>query len=277
MPPENSVAERVRRRLLEDISSGALPPGSRLGNERELAEEHRVSRSSLRQALEALEAAGLIRRRAGRGGGTFVAYPKIDRGLDEVSGFPAYLARQGHVAGTRVMTTAILAASPTARQALNLDPGALTIAIQRLRLADGLPFSLDYAQFPLDRFPDLLERPLGGSLYSLLRDEYGVEVTNSVESVEVVQARSMEAANLMTEEGDPLVSIVRTTYDSGGVPFEFSSDLIRADRVRITMRSAGAGMREPTAGGQESFATVLALPDDDSRSTRATRRDGVSA
>lgn len=49
------------------ISEGSLVPGERLPPERELAEQFRVSRSSLRQALKVLDIMGVISQRVGDG------------------------------------------------------------------------------------------------------------------------------------------------------------------------------------------------------------------
>lgn len=61
------------RALQERLARGTLRPGARLPSERQLARQLGASRSSVREALRALELAGLIR--AQHGGGTFVADP----------------------------------------------------------------------------------------------------------------------------------------------------------------------------------------------------------
>ena len=52
----------------------------------------------------------------------------------------------------------------TSQKALGLAADDFVIEIQRVRLADGSPISLESAQFPADAFPGLLEQQLGGSL-----------------------------------------------------------------------------------------------------------------
>src|SRR4249920_2621499 len=73
------AAEGVRARLLDEIASGALRPGERLGAERDMAPRYGVSRSTLRLAIEALESTGHLRRVRGRAGGTFVAERRVER------------------------------------------------------------------------------------------------------------------------------------------------------------------------------------------------------
>jgi GntR family transcriptional regulator len=237
-----AVAEELRRRLLAEIDSGALLPGSKLGSERELSEEYGVSRSTLRHVLAALQEAGLVRRVPGRAGGTFISHTKVERDLSGVVGVPAYLARQGYVAGSRVLSTKMSAPDEAARRALQLEDGQLVIDIRRIRLADGTPISLEHAQFPADRFAGLLECSLGGSLYELLESRFDLVPGEAEELIEVVNATDDEASVLAIQPDTALISITRTTVDADGVPFEFSYDLFRADRTRITVRARGRGV-----------------------------------
>jgi GntR family transcriptional regulator, transcriptional repressor for pyruvate dehydrogenase complex len=81
-PQEARLLEPIRRsRIYEHIveqiqaliSDGKLRPGDQLPPERALAETFKVSRTSVREALRALEMSGLVEGR--QGGGTFVKTP----------------------------------------------------------------------------------------------------------------------------------------------------------------------------------------------------------
>lgn len=231
------AAERVRRELLQEIQQGVLRPGERLGAERDLATRLGVSRSTVRQALAALEAAGEVRRVPGRGGGTFVRGRKVERDLSKVVGVPALLRAQGMTSGSRIISTGIVVADDETAAALGLDPGAYVVDVVRIRLADGAPISLEHVRLPAERFPRLLDLPLGGSLYDLLAEHYDTEPGEAEERIEVARASADEASILATEPGAPLLSIHRTTRDADGVVFEYSHDLFRADRTTITVRT----------------------------------------
>jgi GntR family transcriptional regulator len=233
--------EEVRHALAEQISAGRLRPGQRLGAERSLAAELGVSRATLRQALAVLAESGVVRRVPGRGGGTFVSKGKIERDLSRVVGVPALLRSQGVVAGTRVMSARLSEPDESAAQALGLRAGDLVIDLVRIRLADGSPISVEHAMLPADRFPGLLELPLGGSVYELLAEHYGARPKEALERIEVVPASPDEAMVLDVETGAPLLSITRTTTGTGDEPIEFSHDLFRADRTRIVVRTPGPG------------------------------------
>jgi GntR family transcriptional regulator len=226
--------------LLDQIQHGLLRPGERLGAERDLADSLGVSRSTVRQALAALEAAGSVRRVPGRGGGTFVRSQKVERDLSRVVGVPALLRAQGMTSGSRIVSTAIAEADEGTAAALALGPGAFVVDLVRIRLADGLPISLEHVRLPAERFPQLLDLPLGGSLYDLLEEHYDTAPGEAEEHIEVVEAGEDEASILGTEPRAPLLSITRTTKDQDGVVFEYSHDLFRADRTIISVRTPAA-------------------------------------
>lgn len=231
------AAEDVRRQLLDQISRGQLAPGERLGAERDLAATLGVSRSTVRQALAALEDAGVVRRVPGRGGGTFVRRQKVERDLSQVVGVPALLRAQGMTAGSRIVSTGLVAADDETQTALGLGSGDYVFDVVRIRLADGTPISLEHVRLPAALFPGLLDLPLGGSLYELLRQQYGTVPGEAVEHIEVVAAPEDVATILGLDTGAPLLSITRTTQDGRGQVFEFSHDLFRADRTTITVRT----------------------------------------
>ncbi len=241
MPPLGPTADDVRRRILDEISGGALLAGERLGAERDMSERYGVSRSTLRAALDALESAGAVRRVPGRSGGTFVAERKVERDLTSLTGLPSYLRRQGFESGARVLSTATAEADAETAAALAIPVGSVVFEIVRVRLADGEPISYERARFPAARLPGLLDHPLGGSLYSLLESVYRVVPGESEERIEIVSASASAARVLGVRRSAPVVSIARVTVDAEGRPFELSHDLFRADRVRIVVRARADG------------------------------------
>lgn len=72
MPPSGPTAQ-VRDRLLDLIKSGDLGSDGKLPTERALSERFGVGRRFVRQALDALEAEGLVWRKQGKG--TFAGQP----------------------------------------------------------------------------------------------------------------------------------------------------------------------------------------------------------
>lgn len=71
LPSKSKVYEEVLRELRSYIEQKGLLPGDKLPSERELAEQLNAGRSSVREALRAMELLGLIETR--RGEGTFLS------------------------------------------------------------------------------------------------------------------------------------------------------------------------------------------------------------
>src|SRR5258706_9258850 len=77
-------AQRVRSfdhivgQIRDAIASGGITPGERLPSERDLGVAFGVSRTTLREALRALEAQGVLEIRTGSRGGALVARPSSE-------------------------------------------------------------------------------------------------------------------------------------------------------------------------------------------------------
>ena len=81
------IYEEVIAIFIDRIQSGALKAGQKLPPERELAEQMRVSRTSLREALRSLESMGYIR--SVTGGGNYVDSISVENILSPLSAMAA--------------------------------------------------------------------------------------------------------------------------------------------------------------------------------------------
>jgi GntR family transcriptional regulator len=230
-----SAVESARDAIVDLISTQQYLAGDRLPSERDLAALLGVGRTSLREALAHLERTGYVTRRPGRGGGTFVNKPKVERDLTSLTGLPDHLRRQGRASSAKVLSARLMTSDSWTAAELQLAEGAMVYEIIRLRLSDGEPLSLERSRFPADAFAGMLERPLGGSLYAILREEYGTAPFRARESLEPVVAGPSDAETFGIEVGEPMLSVQRVTFDESGRPIEVGHDLFRGDRTRVTV------------------------------------------
>ena len=230
------VWAQIEDALAARIARGQLQVGDRLPAERELAEQLAVSRGTIRQALDALAARGLVERGVGRG--TFVAAGKVELRLQDVAGFTAQMARAGLVASARVLRAAVVLAPADIAAALELADRAPALRIERLRLAGRLPVTLEDTWVPAERFPGLEDLDLRGSIYALMRDLYNRGPVRVVEALEPVVAQKHSAAALGVQPGAALMLVERTAFDAGGVAVEYARDLHRGDRARFVVEAA---------------------------------------
>jgi GntR family transcriptional repressor for pyruvate dehydrogenase complex len=85
-PARRYAFESTVEHLATSIRLGVFPAGERLPAERQLAQKLGVSRSTLREAFDALRQSGLVATTRGRAGGTIVVYPGADASEDVTPG-----------------------------------------------------------------------------------------------------------------------------------------------------------------------------------------------
>jgi GntR family transcriptional regulator len=256
-PSELPSHARIERWLAGAVDDGELLVGDRLPPEGELSAALGVSRMTLRQALAALESRGLLSRRRGRGGGTFVTRPRIECDLTGLPGFTEQMRRAQVRAGARVISASVRESSSEVAEALALRPRAQVYQIIRVRLANREPLALEETFLPASDFPDLLDRRLTGSLYSLMRRRYGLAPCTAREWLEPVIADEEQAALLSTSPGSALMLVTRTAYAESGKPLEYAHDRYRADRTRIGLRTGIE--QKPDAAGRFRVTSTLAV------------------
>ena len=92
------VADSIRKQ----IQSGAMPAGSRLPSEKLLAQQLGVSRPTVREAMIALEIAGLVEIRTGSGSYVrqrdTIAAPSVDTGPGPIELLNARILIEGEIA-----------------------------------------------------------------------------------------------------------------------------------------------------------------------------------
>jgi GntR family transcriptional regulator len=223
---------QVKEQLLELTSS--MSAGSPVPPERELAKRYGTSRTTVRQALAELVVEGRLLRMQGKG--TFVSKPKVAQPL-ELASYTEGLREHGLHPQTKILEIGYVTADEHLAALLGIRPGARTLRIHRLRLADGEPMSIDTSHLPAKRFPGLrrqLERH--GSLYETLREDYGIQLTEAEETIETVLADPHDARLLDVDPGLPLLLLSRHAIDSTGQPVEWAQSWYRGDRYKFITR-----------------------------------------
>jgi GntR family transcriptional regulator len=224
---------RIAEDLRERIRAGELRPGTRLDNQRALARRFSVTLMTLRQALEVLERENLIARRHGLG--TFVAAPSIDYDILQLRRFAGDLLAQGESVETRLLGSRFAAADRRAAAALGLARDARVFVLERLRLVDARPMSLQRSFLPAAvgeeiARADLAATPLGEALEFKL----GITVARARETVSAVRLGRREARELGCPAGAAAFESERVSFDPAGHAVVFDRVHIPGDRFRIT-------------------------------------------
>lgn len=222
----------LKQHLLELIE--ASEPGTLLPTERSLAEQFDTSRSTVRLALQELVVEGRLDRQHGRG--TFVAQPKLALPL-QLRSWTEDMRQQGFEPGSTLLDLSTVRADPVVADRLHIFPAARVLVVERLRTANGVPMAVERSHLAAARFPQLKRHLLKhGSLYTALREEYGVEPGEAEERIQTGVASPTEAALLQTDVGLPVLLMARHSFDTAGEPFEWVRSVYRGDRCELVAR-----------------------------------------
>lgn len=223
---------QIAERLLSQIESGELAPGTRLHSERKLSELFGVNRLTLRRALGRLEAQGLIIRQHGKG--NFIAEPKIERQTSRLVSFTSGMQRRGLAPGAKVIAFEQRPVAVAVAKRLGVPVLTPVYYVHRLRLINQEPVMMEEFWMPVHCFPELDRHDLASrSVYEIMETEYGVVMTKARRTLEPVAATEYEAELLGIETGAPLMLERRLAYDQSERCVEYCKDLYRGDRFRF--------------------------------------------
>lgn len=223
---------QIKEYLINEIKAGTFQPDQRIPSERELSEQFKVGRMTVRQALLELAHEGKIYTRMGKG--TFVQAPKIDQQLRSLTGFSQDVRQRGGRPSSRVLEAKVIPAPRTVARALRLVEGDQVIFLSRLRLSDGVPLALESAHLPHAQFPDLLEHDFGvESLYEVLKDDYGITLVQAEQTIEAALATPAEIEMLSLKPPAAVLKMERLTYNDAGMPVEYVPSTYRGDRYKF--------------------------------------------
>ncbi len=188
---------------------------------------------TLRQALELLEREHLITRRHGLG--TFVAAPSIDYDILQLRRFAGDLSAKGEHVATRLLGTRFAAADRRVAEALRLPGRPRVLVLERLRLVDAHPMSLQRSFLPSPLGDEVIRADLALTpLHQVLEFKLGVVIARASETVSAVRLGRREARDLGCARRRAGVRVRARLLRPRGPPVVFDRVFIPGDRFRIT-------------------------------------------
>lgn len=214
--------------LRNRIRSGDLPAETQLPTELELTESYKVSRTVVRQAMQALEHEGLITRRAGKG--TFVreASPvQADWRIDSLEDLKSY----GRGTQLKILGIAEVPAPPEAAAALHIPAGAPAIQILGVRSSSAGPFAYQRNFLLLDVGRSVVKANLAEvAMIDAMERHAGLHISRATQWLGAVAASGEACALLEIRRGAPLLQIKRLYISEERGPVEFGITQFRPDR-----------------------------------------------
>lgn len=230
-----AVWRQIADRLRQEIAAGEPAEGQRLPAESALAERFGVNRHTIRAAIAALAAEGVVTTRQGHGTTVArrrrLAYPIARR-----TRFSAGLGGQTRSARVTPTATGTEPAGAEVAGGLQIPQGATVVRLETVSEADGWPVASATHWFDAARFaqlPSILEET--GSITEAFRL---LGVADYLRERTTVTAKHAEASvldRLKLSPGAIVLEAVAVNVDADGNPVQFSRTLFAADRVELTI------------------------------------------
>jgi GntR family transcriptional regulator len=227
--------------LSQALADGEYKSSRALPSEPELVERYRVSRTTVRRALQLLEQEGRIVRR--RGSGTYAKTNRVHTALPfDAEALYSEPAVAGRNSGTQILDRALMDV-PAALQTAHPELGASAFAVQRSRSEEGEPFQLATTYVPENVARQYgLRRGGTTGLEKLVRDVRSVEQVTTAVAADAVAAKQLKVAI-----GSPLLRIRAALMDAKGQLLAVDESLLRPDRAYLheNLRRERTGRARP--------------------------------
>lgn len=228
MPLHVQLYEILRGNILR----GDWVVGEMIPTEPELIEQYGVSRITVRQALNRLVNEGLIYRQQGRG--TFIAEPTLEQGLTRIISFTEDMRQRGLKPGTQVLFAGLLPAPDDVAEILQVTNGEELTRLERLRLANNEPVSIEESYLIHRYCPGLLERDYSRiPLREILERQYDIKIVRARQVIRAVATTPTQARLLSIPLRSPVLFIERVSYSQHNLPVEFLRIHYRGDRYSL--------------------------------------------
>lgn len=228
--------------LRDTIRRGELPAGALVPGELELADLFKVSRITVKRALNELATDSLVTRHRGRGTVvTPAARLSVIRGSIEM--LIDSLKQMGDETKVRLLEMGDIAPTRAIGELLEVEPGEKVQRAVRLRTIEGGPFSYLISYVPLRIARSYTKAELASLPLLTLLERAGANIDEADQWITAVAAEPKIAQALGVATASPLLRIERLMRDDAGAPVELIHGHYRPDRFVYFIQQRGLSKR----------------------------------
>jgi GntR family transcriptional regulator len=227
--------QQLEQQLESLIRDGALPAGSVLPAERQLAENLGLSRATVQRAYQTLRQHKLVTAQGRRGFLVQGVGPRLHPGMDRLKGFTEEMRLLGKVPSSRILERKVVSDRSIA-SIFGLPSPARFLKLVRIRYGDGIPLSREVAWYNLMAAPELEQGDLSGSVYAFLAERCRKPLIHCDQTVEATMPNEEECEIFDFPGPLPCLLIKRRSYTQGDVMMEYVEGLFRGDAYSYRLR-----------------------------------------
>ncbi len=225
--------KQLQKKLRNAIENEHLQPEELLPAERDMAHAFKVSRITVRKALEGLVSEGLLTRR--QGSGTFVA-ARVEKSFSQLTSFSEDMVSRGFTPSSKWIAKSKSEVTPEEVMNYGLAPGLLVYRLQRLRYADKTPMSIESTIIPAFCLPSI--EAIESSLYEALsKSEY--RPVRALQRLRAVLLSDEQAKLLDASPNDAGLLVERRGFLADGRIVEIAHSYYRGDTYDFVAELSG--------------------------------------
>ncbi|MEP3439953.1 MAG: phosphonate metabolism transcriptional regulator PhnF [Sulfitobacter sp.] len=234
MTSRTPIWKAIATTLRSEIAEGMYQKGDKLPTEAAFAARFGVNRHTVRQAVSALVAEGIVHSR--RGAGVFVTMQPADYPIGRRVRFHQNLSAAGRTPAKSVLSLETRIARPAEAEALDLERDAMVHSYEGLSLTENQPIALFRSVFPAERFPQMLNHLRDNPSVTMALAQFGIDdYTRASTRINAKLATATQALHLRIAEGAPILRTISVNVATDGTPVEVGRTWFAGDMVTLTL------------------------------------------
>ena len=213
--------ESIANQIADRINNNEFSETHKIPTEDQLVEEYKVSKNTIRSAIKVLMKAGLIF--PVQGSGMFIretrkyntVFLSGTRGITK--------DHPGNHLINKCLSLEIIHADDNLAQIMQCEIGTPIYYIERLRIVDDAPYSIEYTYYNKDIIPYINKEIVESSIYGYIKNDLHISFGFADKYISSRKLTEKESQLLKLEVGDPAIIIEDNVYLSNGTLFNSSN------------------------------------------------------
>lgn len=227
--------KQVAIQIQDHINASNLSKDDAIPTENMLMDHFKVSRVTIRKAIETLVDKGILYKV--HGSGTYLSHDKIEHDIFKLQGFTQEMEELNSVVSNKVLDFKMINPQTEVQEVLNIEANEKVYYIKRLRLADDEPLVLEISFLPVKLFPELSIHIMEHSKYEYI-EEKGYKIDKRYGELKPILPTEEISDLFHLNKQEPLLFLhAHSTFDTDTV-FEYSEVFFHPNKYAFKFVSA---------------------------------------
>ncbi|WP_392551668.1 GntR family transcriptional regulator [Orbus wheelerorum] len=207
------IYKKIAHQLRKEINSRKYAIGDQIPNEKELTALFKVSRMTIRKAIDELINFQLLSREWGRG--TFIIAKDVSFGINHLKSFSEIMneAHKGYT--NKVIEFSVTSnINPVVSNKLKLTEKDKVFYVRRIRYINNNPVMVEDSYMPYDLFKGLTVSDMENSKFNYIENICGIKIEGSYETSYAIMPDKEIRELLHLNLGKPILMATTYSYDS---------------------------------------------------------------